>query len=253
MTMSPANDQFYIPFGKELAANEKKNRDKAVRSLKRYLTAGGGSLSEADLYKLWKGLFYCFWMSDKPLVQQALANDLGALILDVPEDNVIPFISTFWAVHCAEWHGLDRIRLDKYLLLFRRVIFYSFSWLAENHWEHKKVEAYTACLLDGPLHPTDRTKPDAIVYHIMEVYFEELEKVMEIQQESASDENDDDLSAPMNLLMEPIVTLSTDALNKTTRIKAKQILREYEEFGDEEVEDMTDRDIEAMDEGEESA
>lgn len=89
---------------------EKKNRDKAVRSLKRYLSVGGGDMTEADLFKLWKGLFYCFWMSDKPLVQQALANDLGGLILDVPEDNVIPFITAFWKVHCAEWHGLDRIR-----------------------------------------------------------------------------------------------------------------------------------------------
>ena len=25
--------------------------------------------SEVDLLKIWKGLFYCMWMSDKPLIQ----------------------------------------------------------------------------------------------------------------------------------------------------------------------------------------
>ncbi|ORZ05088.1 nucleolar [Absidia repens] len=188
-------------------------------------------------------------MSDKPLVQQALANDLGALILDVPENNVIPFIVAFWKVHCAEWHGLDRIRLDKYLLLFRRVVFYSFSWLADNQWNEEKVEAYTNCLLEGPLHPTDRTKPDAIVYHIMEVYFEELEKVMDAASNNNEDDDDEELSVPMEALMRPIVVLSTDALNKTTRIKAKEVLREYEESDDSDNNDDEDLDmeLEAMD------
>lgn len=30
--------------------------------------------TETDMLKLWKGLFYCMWMSDKPLVQVRLVN-----------------------------------------------------------------------------------------------------------------------------------------------------------------------------------
>jgi hypothetical protein len=51
-----------------------------------------------------------FWMSDKPLIQQALANDLGALVMEMPATNAIPFLKAFWQIHCQEWHGLDRIR-----------------------------------------------------------------------------------------------------------------------------------------------
>lgn len=56
--------------------------------------------------------FFCigFWMSDKPLIQQALANDLGALVMEMPASNAIPFLKAFWQIHCQEWHGLDRIR-----------------------------------------------------------------------------------------------------------------------------------------------
>lgn len=49
-------------------------------------------------------------MSDKPLIQQALANDLGAPVMEMPAANAIPFLKAFWEIHCKEWHGLDRIR-----------------------------------------------------------------------------------------------------------------------------------------------
>lgn len=51
-------------------------------------------------------------MSDKPLIQQALANDLGALVMEMPAANAIPFLKAFWQIHCQEWHGLDRIRYE---------------------------------------------------------------------------------------------------------------------------------------------
>lgn len=37
---------------------EKKTRDKAIRSLRKFLSTGN-SLSDMELFKLWKGLFYC--------------------------------------------------------------------------------------------------------------------------------------------------------------------------------------------------
>ncbi|KAI8390047.1 hypothetical protein BD560DRAFT_57 [Blakeslea trispora] len=51
-------DPTYLPLGKQLAANEKKTRDKAVRSLRKFLSSGS-DLNEVELIKLWKGLFYC--------------------------------------------------------------------------------------------------------------------------------------------------------------------------------------------------
>jgi ribosomal RNA-processing protein 1 len=64
-----------------------------------------------------------FWMSDKPLIQQALANDLGALVMEMPAANAIPFLKAFWQIHCQEWHGLDRIRYN----IFKLQIFFNFT------------------------------------------------------------------------------------------------------------------------------
>ena len=35
---------------------------------------------ELELLKLWKGLYMCLWMTDKPLVQEDVADELAALL-----------------------------------------------------------------------------------------------------------------------------------------------------------------------------
>jgi ribosomal RNA-processing protein 1 len=61
--------------------------------------------------RLWKGVFYCFWMSDKPRVQQALADELAALVLVVKStDGALAFLGGFWEALVREWNGLDRLR-----------------------------------------------------------------------------------------------------------------------------------------------
>lgn len=68
-------------------------------------------------------------MSDKPLIQQALANDLGALVMEMPAANAIPFLKAFWQIHCQEWHGLDRIRYGdaEFTAVTRRAFSYALS------------------------------------------------------------------------------------------------------------------------------
>lgn len=65
-------------------------------------------------------LFYCMWMSDKPLVQQKLADDLADLVLVVRSSKTpsrigrvnasLAFLEAFWAIVLREWSGLDRLR-----------------------------------------------------------------------------------------------------------------------------------------------
>lgn len=76
-------------------------------------------------------IYIGFWMSDKPLIQQALANDLGALVMEMPAANAIPFLKAFWKVHCQEWHGLDRIRYiyTHSLTLTKTGNILNFSWI----------------------------------------------------------------------------------------------------------------------------
>ena len=77
--------------------------------------------------KLWKGIFYCmssdfvlarvsnaskgYWMSDKPLVQQALSSELAGILLVISSiETTLAFLSGFWEATVREWNGIDRLR-----------------------------------------------------------------------------------------------------------------------------------------------
>ena len=80
--------------------------------------------------KLWKGIFYCelalkkpkkkegivilfvgFWMSDKALVQQALASELANILLSIDHNSAsFEFLGGFWRTLVREWEGIDRLR-----------------------------------------------------------------------------------------------------------------------------------------------
>lgn len=56
-------------------------------------------------------------MSDKPLVQQALATDLANILLSIPStDAALAFLQGFWTSLVREWAGIDRLRCVHRLL-----------------------------------------------------------------------------------------------------------------------------------------
>ena len=49
-----------------------------------------------------------FWMSDKPLVQQALATEIADIILAIPKtSSALGFLQGFWESIVREWGGID--------------------------------------------------------------------------------------------------------------------------------------------------
>ncbi len=55
-------------FARALGSTDYSTREKGLQALSRWLVHKN-SMSELDMMKLWKGLFFCFWHSDKVPVQ----------------------------------------------------------------------------------------------------------------------------------------------------------------------------------------
>jgi ribosomal RNA-processing protein 1 len=52
-------------------------------------------------------------MSDKPLIQQALASELAELVLTVKSaPSSLTFLRGFWEMTVREWSGIDRLRSE---------------------------------------------------------------------------------------------------------------------------------------------
>ncbi|KAF8332631.1 ribosomal RNA processing protein [Cantharellus anzutake] len=198
------------PLGKHLASSDKSTRDKAVNGLTAFLChESNARLSDKDMAKLWKGIFYCFWMSDKPLVQQALATDLSNIILAIPTlDASFAFLGGFWEAMVREWDGLDRYRLDKFYMLIRRYVNATFRLLMREQWAESPCSSVNDILTraKGPLYPHDVGVPKGLTYHLADIYLEELNKVLFTVQE-------EELAPSLPKIIDPFLRLASETSN----------------------------------------
>ncbi|XP_007493272.2 ribosomal RNA processing protein 1 homolog A [Monodelphis domestica] len=180
-----------IQLAQRLAGNEKTIRDRAVRKLRRYIRAktgaASGGFNHEELLKIWKGLFYCMWMQDKPLLQEELGNTISQLIhVFQNAETQHLFVQTFWQTMNREWNGIDRLRLDKFYTLMRMLLNQTFEVLKRNGWEESQVELLLDMLMREILHP-DSHAPCGVKSHFIDIYLEELTKVG--AQELTADQN----------------------------------------------------------------
>ncbi|KAG5647776.1 hypothetical protein DXG03_008499 [Asterophora parasitica] len=191
---------------------EKKIRDKAIKNLAVFLSDDSrDDLAKPDLDKLWKGIFYGFWMSDKPLVQQALATELADLVLTIPSTpSSLAFLRGFWEMIVREWNGIDRLRIDKYYMLVRRFVNASFRRLIRAEWQREACVEYNDILTapGGPVCPSDIKVPTSLAYHLADIYIEELDKALA--------KSPSPLPAPMRTILAPFLSLAAQTHNSVT-------------------------------------
>ncbi|NXS00258.1 RRP1B protein, partial [Oxylabes madagascariensis] len=167
-----------VQFAQRLAANEKRIRDRALKKLRGYIglrtQRPAGGFSQEELLKIWKGLFYCMWMQDKPLLQEELAANISQLIHVFQNTEARHlFIQTFWQTMNREWSGIDNLRLDKYYMQLNMNILFFFSSLL---FFFSLVEPLLQLLMKEIMDP-DSNSPTGIKFHFIDIYLDELAKV----------------------------------------------------------------------------
>ncbi|KAK0987312.1 hypothetical protein LTS01_009580 [Friedmanniomyces endolithicus] len=223
------------PFIKQLASSDRKLRTSALASLRQYLSshscAHSAPLTQLDLLKLWKALFYCLYMQDKPLHQQRLAGDLAGLadvlvpkrrneaeskgegVEDGEGSMLIGWFEAFWLTMAREWSGIDGLRMDKYLYLVRCYVRKGFEVCAAQGWESGGLlKEYLGVLKGGPLSPRDAKVPDGLRYHVLDIFVDELEKA------------DVEHAAPIERVLDPVRVLGRETVSKAVRKRVKDAL-----------------------------
>ncbi|XP_051042985.1 ribosomal RNA processing protein 1 homolog A isoform X2 [Phodopus roborovskii] len=169
-----------IQLAQRLAGNEQVTRDRAVRKLRKYImarTQRAAGFTPDELLKIWKGLFYCMWMQDKPLQQEELGRTISQLIhaFQTTETQYL-FLRAFWQTMIREWVGIDLLRLDKFYMLMRLVLQESLKVVKTQGWEERQIEQLLELLTTEILHP-DSQAPNGVKSHFLEIFLEELTKV----------------------------------------------------------------------------
>ncbi|XP_067266843.1 ribosomal RNA processing protein 1 homolog A [Chanodichthys erythropterus] len=170
-----------IIFAIKLASNEKPVRSKALLKLRKYIRARSGreegGFGEDELLRIWKGLFYCMWMQDMPLLQEELSTKISGLLHSFQTaDSQLLYFKTFLQTMKREWNGIDRLRMDKFYQLVRFVFREAFEMLKRRSWESSVVSEFLQ-IFSAQLLQSSSAAPAGLFLHVLELYTTELARV----------------------------------------------------------------------------
>ncbi|KAK4445640.1 nucleolar protein,Nop52-domain-containing protein [Podospora aff. communis PSN243] len=243
-----ASQERTMPFIKNLASSDRKIRTSALASLQTFLSSRqtAASLTPLDILKLWKGLFFALWMCDRAIPQQTLCQELADLIYVLPRNAVVPWLRGFWATMSREWTGIDVLRMEKFLLLVRRVVGAGFSWMknAEKEkkgkgktWEEARVEDVLGLLKEWPFSLDEEVEMEVILgqegeqqngasqkipaglrLHVLDIWVDEAEKVGLLEKE------DEEAAKILQRLCEQVDVLEQKTTSPAVRYRSKDSL-----------------------------
>ncbi|BDA40606.1 probable ribosomal RNA processing protein 1 homolog B at N-terminal half [Coccomyxa sp. Obi] len=159
-------------FARALGSVDWHTREQGLQALTIWLTRT--SPSEADLTKIWKALFFCFWHSDKAHVQAELAERLAAILPMMSREGAQLYFKVFAKTMQREWFGIDKLRLDKFMMLVRKFLHQLFIHLQEGRWDSERTAAYCAFLLDDVFMKSDREPSAGFSLHLADIAVSEL-------------------------------------------------------------------------------
>lgn len=117
------------------------------------------------------------WMSDKPLPQESLANKIARLVQSFDQFGVsLQFFAGFLKTMANEWNGIDQWRIDKFMMLVRKVLREILRVIQNNNWSDDAIEKFNQTLTKSVL-GSEYHVPRGLFMHFTELFFEEVAKV----------------------------------------------------------------------------
>nr|BAK01437.1 predicted protein [Hordeum vulgare subsp. vulgare] len=192
-------------------------RERAVRYLLAdFLPASAPHLSDIDLLKPWKGLFFCFWHADKPLYQADLASRLAAAVSAAATPAAAAdFLAAYLATIRREWSSIDVHRLDKFYLLNRRFLHHAFLFLGARSFAPAVTAQIVSVISEKAVLPeADNATGRGLGYHVADVFLDEILPVLPVSLQS------------MELLLAPFFTVLEKSTDRVLVSKVRSSLFE---------------------------
>lgn len=163
-------------FAQRLASGEPTQRRRSLKLLKDYIyeQSNKGLMEKESLGRLSVGLHYILWMQDKMTLQEELIDNIASLIdAFSSEQHSRNYIQVLFETLSKEWPMIDRWRMDKFLLLVRRLFRVIFIRLAVKNWEPDFVKTYLD-LFESLLNERSQIF-ESLKYQCASVYLDELD------------------------------------------------------------------------------
>lgn len=117
------------------------------------------------------------WISDKPLPQENLATKIAGLMHSFDQSEVsFRFFAAFLKTMANEWNGIDQWRIDKFMMLVRRVTREVIRIVQQSDWNEEVIEQLNETLKNTILR-NENLPPRGLFMHFTELFFEEVAKI----------------------------------------------------------------------------
>ncbi|KAK6057181.1 nucleolar protein,Nop52 [Cooperia oncophora] len=166
-----------VIFAQKLACGEPVTRQRAFRTLQEWIKQQSTvrPFNEADMLRLCKGLHYVLWMQDKMLLQEELADRISQLqLVFTREEERVLFIESVFKSLAKEWNHIDRWRMDKFLMMMRRVLRVLFTHLSSLKWKKSVRDPYWAAFCRTTI-SSDKSFPDGLKFHFASIILDEMD------------------------------------------------------------------------------
>jgi ribosomal RNA-processing protein 1 len=164
-----------IKLARALVHPEKPIRDETLRGLEEYLQCLT-EISDLEMLKMWKALYYCYWLADKQPIQMEMAERFSSIIHSMKNSTIVlSYFKSFCIILLREWSYLDQYRVNKFYSLIRIVFRNIFAFLKNAKWEKSLIESFSDILTTQIL----TKQPNGVRYHVCDLYLQELLKVTE--------------------------------------------------------------------------
>uniref|UniRef100_A0A915KH16 Uncharacterized protein n=1 Tax=Romanomermis culicivorax TaxID=13658 RepID=A0A915KH16_ROMCU len=170
-----------VLLAQKLSSGEPRIRKKALYRLEQRINACSSKnacATKEDFLKLWKGLYFCFWLQDKPLMQEELVDSIVALLGKINDTNQkLLFIEGFYEEIGNSWFTLDQWRMDKYLMFYRRMFRQILRWLKNIRWSENEMKRVFDIFRRCGLNADPDAYPLGLKLHFVSIYLDELDNM----------------------------------------------------------------------------
>lgn len=115
------------------------------------------------------------------------------------------FVQVFWETLCREWFDIDKHRIDKYLLLIRRIVFFTFQAMQQSGWDEQVTNEFMGIYQQYAVNPSEPKVPNSTRTHLADVYVDEMVRLAATLRSDAEDAKEEIEKIPVAKLLEPFM------------------------------------------------
>lgn len=158
----------HVTFARALASPDKEIRDKTLKSLTKYASSLQ-EITDLEMLKLWKALYYCMWLSDKAPIQQELAGSISELFHSFKKKDIgMLYYRMFYRTMIREWSLLDQHRINKFYYLIRLMLREGLLSMQKSGWSEEGIDGLMDILEEEVLTKT----PNGLRLHMTDIFLQ---------------------------------------------------------------------------------